>query len=384
MKITLSDNLLFKLLLLTPLTMQIQRILDAANRLSVGVFLLLMLILILKKCTISDCLLVIVYSSMFIVSCMNINPDYFYSNLLFFFPLWYLYLVYSGRRFNQFIVQGVKRNLNFIKYVIIIWCLSVIISIPFSSSYVDFQFRSFTQGPFRLAPTALMIAILIWIYACEKGNKLFLLLIIIPFLAIAFSGCRSYTIVMLTFLFYVYYGFCNNKIYFLISIVPVIIGVVFGLSKTSFFTKFDVALNNPYVTNKLTALTSGRSMMWEYALWDFGNANWFVKLFGGGITHSYEIFYEMNGSVIWAHNDFFEMLICHGIVGLFLYNFVFIRFVCCVNKKNRLTTFQFLIFIAVNLINASINGLYVYNTALLSIPLLWYGLAYDFKYVNKQ
>lgn len=383
MKVRVSDDLLVKLILLTPLTMQIQRIVDAVNRLSVGLVLVVLLYLVIEKCSKRDVLIVFLYSCFFLLSWLNINMQFFYSNMLFFFPLWYMYLVYAGRRYNQF-TRCISNNLNLIKKVIIVWCVLVIISAPLPSSYEDFQFRSFTQGPFRLAPTALMIAVLIWIYVCETNNRVFLAWIIVPFMAIAFSGCRSYTIVMLIFIFYVYYGFCKKKSTFYFTIIPMICLVALGLSHTSFVMKFQDAINNPHVTDKMVALTSGRSLMWTYALKKFGESNIIIKLFGGGLTHSYEIFYEMNGSAIWAHNDFFEMINCHGVIGLILYIAIFIRFIKMARIKKNLTKLQLIIFIGVNLVNAAINGLYVYNTALLTIPLLWYGLSYDFsKHKNK-
>lgn len=377
MKIELSDNLLFKLILITPLTMQIQRMFDAANRVSVGLVLIVLLYLVVRKCNKQDFLLVFLYTIYFMISWTNINAQFFYSNMLFFFPLWYLYLVYTGRRYIEF-AECIQNNLWLIKRVVILWSIIVIISAPLSSSYIDFQFRSFTQGPFRLAPTALMIAVLIWIYACETGNKKFLVWILVPFISIAFTGCRSYTIIMLIFAFYAYYGICEHKIYFYLTIIPVIALVAIGLSQTSFIAKFEAAINNPHVKDPLIAITSGRSLMWTYAVEKFRNANIFIKLFGGGLTHSYEIFYEMNGSAIWAHNDLFEMLNCHGIVGVILYIYVFVRFTKKASQFNQLTKLQFCIFIGVNLVNACINGLYVYNTALLTIPFLWHGLSYDF------
>ena len=139
------------------------------------------------------------------------------------------------------------------------------------------------------------------------------------------------------------------------------------------------AINNKYVDNPLAAFTSGRSTIWLGEIKLFLKANIFEQLLGEGITSSYVKNVSITGQEIWAHNDYMEILNCHGILGIILYIYTILEFSTMSLKHLKLSFKSKIIFWTIFLFNAFFNGVYVYATAMLSIPFTIYALSFDFK-----
>jgi hypothetical protein len=63
---------------------------------------------------------------------------------------------------------------------------------------------------------------------------------------------------------------------------------------------------------------SGRSVFWRYAFEQWYGGDLVTIFFGRGLIASREVLDRIYGD-IWCHNDFLEILLCQGILGLILY-----------------------------------------------------------------
>ena len=306
--------------------------------------------------------------------------------MIFYFPIWALYLTYLTNYYNEFIDTFVK-NLRFVKWLINIWCFLICLSMIIPSSYegngvLVGNFKSFSEGSFRIAPTILLMGIIIWLYSAYSGEKNYILLFIIPFISIALTGSRTYMLLFLILFIKVFYSFFRKKIYFFLLLIPVLIVIWNMVVNTAIADKFYDAINNKYVTDPLARFTSGRSVFWEGEIDLFFKARMIEQLFGGGLTSSFTKNMIISNQAIWAHNDFLEVLNAHGVVGVYLYITFFIRFYKRAVKSLKIDKISKVIFLIICIANAMINGLYVYITAALAIPFLLQSMNVDFKKIN--
>lgn len=378
-------DLLMTLILISPIAMLLQRQLDSVNRIVVGgILICLVLSLIIKKCLKRKTVCIIFLgAAIFIYSLLNIERTYFSVNMLFYYPLWVLYLFYCVD-LNEEMYSAFQRCKIVARTVIWIWSILVLISFALPSSYTHGDFHSFAQGNFRFAPTVIFMAALIWAYSGFFQERKYMIFMIIPFVSMIANGSRTYTIIMLLMMSLAFYNFFEKKRYFWVMLVPIVFMVVDVLAGSQFVSKFQRAMNNSYVKDPLAAFTSNRSVFWAGELRLFDSASIIEKLIGGGLTSSYVKNVMVTGQAIWAHNDFLEALNAHGIIGLFVYIYCFINTYKFFNRKYGFVWFQTCVFLACCFLNAFFNGLYVYTTAMLSIPFLAYAVTIDFSVIRAK
>ena len=377
-KFTIHD-ILMQLVLVSPLAMLLQNRIDSINRLLVGGIIIGLMIatFLRKRLNRRSALALISTCIVFGYSLFNINYRYFSVNMLFYFPLWVLYLLYSVD-FTKFMMESFKRNKIVARAVIWVWSILVLISFALPSSYTNGDFHSFAQGNFRFAPTVFFMGALIWAYSGMFEDKRYLIFMIVPFIAMIATGSRTYTVIMLIMFALAFYNYFENKKFFWILLMPAFFLVVDVLAGSQFVSKFQRVMGNKYVKDPLAAITSNRSVFWLGELHLFESAGILEKLLGGGLTSSFVKNVSISGQAIWAHNDFLEVLNAHGICGILIYFLCFFRAFKSYNKCYRYTLIQKLTFLSCLLLNAFFNGLYVYTTAMLSIPFFAYAVTIDF------
>lgn len=378
------NDILMKLILVSPLAMLVQRVFDAANRVIVG-GILVCLVLCLLKGTMNKSKLGIISVGMlvFLFSLTNIDKRYFSINMLFYYPLWIIYLCFAADSYEKMII-AFKNNKSFTRIVIWLWCILVVISSFIPSSYNRGDFRSFTEGNFRFAPTVFFMASLIWVYCGMFKERKYMIFMIVPFISMIATGSRTYAIILLILDALAFYNFFEKKVYFWMLLIPAILLVADVLAESQFILKFYRALENKYAISVLAALTSNRSVFWAGELRLFGEAGIIEKLFGGGLTSSYVKNVSITNQAIWAHNDFLEALNAHGLVGLLIYVSCFLIMYKRFNSRLRYKFIQKTVFLSCLILNAFFNGLYVYTTAMLSIPFLGYAVTIDFAEIKKK
>lgn len=361
------DEILIKLVMLAPFTMLIQPYIDWSNKVLVGSLLIIVISAFVVKRRLVKSVLILIFGSMylFLYSLININFDYFNVNMLFYFPLWTLFLHYMAMNIKP-IEESIKKSLVYIKFMVVMWCVIVTISIPLKGSYINGMFKSFAQGPFRYAPTALFMSVMIWLLVEGYKNKKWLVLEIVPFVTISMTGSRTYTIVNILILSVIVVMNVKKFRSLFFPGLLILPPSYFFIMNSQFMLKFNNSISNPYVKDRLAAVTSNRSVFWIGEISLFLKADIGEQLFGGGITSSFVKNVLISGQAIWAHNDFLEILNAHGLIGLVFYSIPFFHLF----KKIDLNVKSKMIIFIICFLNAFFNGLYVYISATLAIPFL--------------
>nr|WP_274601352.1 O-antigen ligase family protein [Clostridium paridis] len=112
-------------------------------------------------------------------------------------------------------------------------------------------------------------------------------------------------------------------------------------------------------TSTAGGFTSGRNVFWRYLIDYYVNKfTIFEKLFGSGMDITVfinETYYKM---AIWAHNDFIQVLLSYGLIGVLLYIVILLKSIKTIN----LWILSGFIFLAV------FNGLFNYHLFIFTLP----------------
>ncbi len=154
--------------------------------------------------------------------------------------------------------------------------------------------------------------------------------------------------------------FFKEKMFFL-AILLMFIGIVlFGgvsiIKKTSIYSKMQNTISSQNFDN-------GRGNLRKTDIAYFNLENNYNKIFGCGAETTYIIHAKYNNMNIWSHNDFFQILISFGILGLLLYLYCLIKFCFSVNVKfiSKVLILLLLLFVAFY------NGLYIHQRFIVSL-----------------
>lgn len=244
-------------------------------------------------------------------------------NLVVYLLFWVLLFSMFSAKMDS-LKNWVAEDLQWIKAISILWCLLVIVSIPFSNSYyiVEGQgrfFCSFAGDSFRLSPTALMVLVLITVcLRLDYRNKwMYGVMSMVPLFCAFMGYSRTYLGVILLMYILFIFEFMRSRTSFYVSIVVGGVVAAFIISVSSISSKINSTSHGGYL-GFWDTLTSGRSSFWAHDIQQYSQFDIQNLLFGGGFNRIYEINRQI-GVNIWAHNDFINLLITNGIVGLIIY-----------------------------------------------------------------
>lgn len=373
MKINL-ERLNFKIALLFPITTLFQTLLPFVNKIFFGLLLITFIPIYLNKMTFKRALIGLITISI-------ITYDYFITegalynfNELFYFPFCILFFTYMSENFNNY-KEILIHEKKFVNSVVYTWIFLVGISIFFRSSWIAgwggaMYFGSICRGVWRLVPTAVFIGALILAQMIYYRQKNAIFLLIIPLFCFFMSGSRTYMVIGIILFLVAWYYYVKNKTHFLLSIVPVGILILFMILNSSMMSKFSsVSYNNDSYFDPLGTLTSGRSVFWEADIEAFTEGDIINKIFGNGFNLIYEVNYKAFGGLVWAHNDFIQCLVSHGVLGLILYLYSIGSAIKNITKGKKYKFTYFLV-ILVWLFNAFFNMFYTYFCSMLCFPIL--------------
>ena len=305
------------------------------------------------------------------------------SNEFFYLGTWVLYLIYVTSDYENFF-KLVCSYTNMIQRWVIIWEIIVGCSFFFPTSYVNGGFGAFTGSPHRMDSAALLILAYIFVlFRMRNYKKTYLLLTILPVIAVIFSGARTYLLAIGVLLMMMYYANMERKRNFYFTIIPLlIIGVLFILSTSVIQERMEnIAKLSKYFDtqgyNKLAAVTSGRSVFWIIDLQQYWKSSFLNKILGNGwnfVRKVNGIFYTKS---IWAHNDYINLLCCNGVLGLALYFVAYIRFYKRVKSVSFCKKDTFILgfgFHFICIFIASFNMLYTYFAAALAVPIIAFAI----------
>lgn len=237
------------------------------------------------------------------------------------------------------------------------------------SSYEGGYFESFTGNSARTCPVAVFLLTLILVAVKIYKRKQYLYFAFFPMYCFFMGDSRTYLAVGLMLGIIVLYFYFDSKRNFYYMLIPAGVVVTVILMASSVMTRFTSAVD---ASNSLSqyydfwgVATSGRSVFWVdmlNAYWNSDNAH---RAFGCGFHFVYTV------RNFWAHNDFVQLLLTFGIVGLITYLWT-IRGLVKKFLVNRTRYPKFIVVLAVMvwLFNCFFNMFYVYMCALLAYPIM--------------
>lgn len=292
-------------------------------------------------------------------------------NLVVYLLFWVLLLSLFANDIDV-IYRILKEDFKWFRLIACIWCALVLISIPLSSSYYTVfnapgarYFGSFTGDSFRLCPTALEV--LVFLTLCIKRDYkhrwLYLFLSLLPLYSAFMGYSRTYLgVILLMYIpFLREFSSTKSKFYLMLA-VGALLAVLF-IATSSIGSKFTATSQAGYL-GFWDTLTSGRSSFWAHDIRSFFRFDLFHQIFGGGFNKIYEINRQI-GVNIWAHNDFINLAVTNGYLGLILYFaplVLLIRSSSLLRARSKVTGYSGILLLQW-LINAVFNMEYTYVCA---------------------
>ncbi len=289
-------------------------------------------------------------------------------NIVFYFALWVLYYMFFSKRKDE-IIERFSANKVFYDGILIVWTVLVGFSAIIPSCYEDGFFYSFAGHSFRLLPSALIILALAMYMAIKTGLKRYNFFLVLPMYAAFMGSSRTYFGVMLVFMIMYIYMVIENKSLFYISLIPLCVVILFLTSVGSISDKIAMKMyTQDSYFDFWGTITSGRTVFWQWDIEAFLELPIWQQFVGNG----FNFVYDVNGSymeAIWAHNDFINVLMNFGYIGVVVYTWSFYMLVSAFWKGHRNIPLPVkLLFLCAVFINSMMNMSYTYLCAMVSYP----------------
>lgn len=381
MKIS-SKQFLLSLLLFLPITTLLQAYVPIINRIFFFCVILL-LVLIAMPSTYSKweylALIGIAVSVVVPIFMTRGAPESI--NLYFYFPFFVLFSLFVSKKF-RYIFSFCENNHTYIKKIVTVWNLIVFISLFFDVSYVNGYFTSFTGNAFRSATAASFILSLVLILSIK--DKKCALYSIVPMYCVFSGGSRTYLAIGLAIMAVLLYIITPSTKSFWRWLIPAGIVAVIILLNSNIIKKIIDTLTvsqDDFYKDPLRKFTSGRSVFWEADLREFFNNSFLRQLLGNGHNFVYDVNEQYFGARIWGHNDFINILLTHGYVGLICYLYFYIKMFRTCTTSLKLPWYINALLVFIWLFNAFFNMFYTYVCASASYPfiLIAVSMAYQVK-----
>lgn len=243
--------------------------------------------------------------------------------------------------------------------IMIIFCLC-------KNGYMQIWEGKYYIGPFSNPHTTTYYLIVLMTLATilrKKNNNIINnIFLIVPLLLSFITGARvPFLGVVILFIYNYYLDYKNKKNLFkyetIIFISMVIILTILLLCKL-----IEIPVLNKIIdTIKDGNFTNSRNHIWRVNLLVFSESNIFRMLFGYGAAYSFEISQYYLNARVWAHNDFIQILISYGVVGLAIYIYILVDFFV---KNKSIFIIILLLFLAI------VNGMFTYDVFVMCLPLL--------------
>lgn len=241
----------------------------------------------------------------------------------------------------------------------------------------DNLYYGFAESGHKLAGNICFVtALTIFIYQKRKFQLYQVCILGILFMILLMTGSRTYCIPEIILLF-VYYKFNIGKLRTKWIITPIIlVATVYLIINSNVLERFISMGNNTYVSSNFwEAVSSGRLIWWKIDIQEFAKLSIIEQILGKGFTFVYQINEQFYGLKIGAHNDFLNILLSVGWIGLIGYILIilnlFFKFGRQLFFKNDKSIIMKLSLIAVYILwNANINGFYGAQQYLFSFIIL--------------
>lgn len=341
-------------------------------------FLFLFLLLseqILKRKTIIKYILI---SILFFISGL-MNPD-ISTHLDHIKPMIIIFLTIDARN-SELYSRAYKHVETYSKFltiqliiVLIANILFMFFNIGYSNEYSGLwslsAFRGIYSDPHQCA-YHICALLIIFLIVAKKNSKMCNYILILGYLyCTCITGARIPTVLALFlgvifFTNYVLNPFKKQRVEskllkLLILLIIALLAVFLIMKFTSFGQKTVEALSNG-------SFDSGRSILRERDIELFEKGNIINKLFGYGSATVLEYHGSFKySSPIWSHNDFLQILCGIGLLMFLCYVWQWIKLLVSVKRESFMSVF----FVAILILVAFYNGLYIHTRLVFVIPLL--------------
>lgn len=368
--------LIFYIITIMPISTLIQGLpyLNSVNQVLVGMLLILLCLNAIRTHELSEIIIILFSIIVYLYSYyINKGISRYNFNDIFYFPMWVLFLMYLTKNYDIIKRLCIEKKKYLIK-VIFFWNIIVLISMFIPSSYSNswgggFYFSSFSRGAHRFAGCCIYIIILVSIMYEVIKDKQILLYSILPILGVCLCGARTYLGILAGFLISLWYKKCKSKTKFFVTVIPLSIIFIALVMISPMADKF-IATQNVGNFDAIGSFTNGRTVFWEADIKAFNDSNFINRLLGNGFDFVYIVNTQAIYTPIWAHNDFINILLNFGYVGLFVYIYVYLKFSIKFLRKEKIRGVLKIGYYFIWFFNAMFNMVYTYTCSTLFIPFL--------------
>lgn len=293
-------------------------------------------------------------------------------NMLFYFLLWVLLYLFIFKS-KETVSKILANSTSYLKTILWVWTIIVGISAFLPSCYKDNYFISFTGSSFRFMPSVLIIAALAMYMVISRKDKRYNCFLILPVYAAFMNQSRTYFGVFIVFfVMYLYMRVKTKKNFYLLLLPLLILGmfliVVGGISDKLEATQYT---DNSYFDYWGT-ITSGRTVFWVWDLEAFFDLPFLQQFVGNGFNFVYDV-NASNMAAIWAHNDFINLLMNFGYIGVAIYLWIYFKMTNAFLPKGKQIPFMVkACFHGAVFINSMFNMSYTYFCAVIAYPIFLY------------
>ena len=364
----------FIIILLFPITTLFQTLIPPLNKVFFALLIISFLPLYFYKISFKRVIVLSITLILILYDYIITKGSLYNTNELFYLPFCILYFNYIRENYQK-LKDLFMTEKKVVYNVIIIWTILVFVSIFFESSWISSwggtkYFGSLCRGVWRLSPTAVFIGSLSIATIILYNNKKGIFFLILPLFCVFMSGSRTYMVIGIFMFLIAWYYYVNSRKHFFLSFIPICILLFIVILNTSMIDKFTaVSYNSDSYFDPLGTLTSGRSIFWQADIETFFESSFINKIMGSGFNLIYEINLKAFDGLVWAHNDFIQCLVSHGILGLLLYMYSIISTIIQMTK-NTLHKFPLYLAVFIWIFNAFFNMFYTYFCSMLCFPIL--------------
>ena len=277
-------------------------------------------------------------------------------------------LLYISYRENRIaLVKEFQKRQRFIGISAAITILINLIGFFVGSSFeATGAYRGFMVTSHSMASTMILGMALLLLY---PKNKFHVIAVLLETLILFATEARTFMLPLAVLLYFELRLWVRDGKRRKFIIVCFMILVVLVLPYTGMAKKFVETLNNPYAVDWLSGLTNFRSTLWEGDICRFMTEPMYYKLFGNGFSYTYELHNELYGMKIWSHNDFFNLLIAVGVVGVICYLYILCSTIRRLHREHQ-SLFYTMLFSGMIFGTAFFNGFYLYIALVFAFTIL--------------
>lgn len=366
-------------IMLFPITTLLQGYISVINKALFAATLIVMFIAIMYKANRATLVAGAITVAMHFLPAIRTSYPLYNTNDIFYFAFWIMLVFFVSNK-KEVIDSLIEKSKNYIVGVITVWTILIAVAMvmPSSYPYSYLYFKPYGLSGFRSGPTALFILTLILVSIVYFKNKRYIFFSVFPMFVLFMGSSRTYFGVGILLFAIIWYVVCDKTDKFFITAVPIaIVGIIFyqvaGISdKVTETTTWSSDMYFDY----WATLTNGRSIFWEADLDAFANTSLIRKLFGNSFNYVYNVNNSAIGALIWAHNDFIQVLLTFGLFGVafYIYSYVHLCRNVLFKNKTKIPILVFLLFFFVWLVNAFFNMFYTYFCSCISYPFIAFAL----------